>query len=525
MPTSRTLLNKVHVSQIFNVDVDETELDFFDTNLRYDSKLFIDPFLIKNSVIDEERILYERFTKFFKIALEKSIESIGNLHKSKNLLKFLSFREPKEICLGYTETSNEGSGLGGQFALGIYTLFIKGIAAKLMNNEEFYLNKLINPELFAIFADKVDQDGISDLTANLIMDYLIKYTQNQSKKWNIPINKALPVSEMFDFENNEWTGGRNVYLPENPFKPGQPFILVPKRFLRASVNMNQEAKKEVIGILESDTNLSIKFSRLIEKPLKDITIDEIRSAMTEDKVLEGFIGYLEQKKQSPYNFITDPLWFYAFKRLEKFFENIHFPSQPQSCEELVNLTKFFFDVVKKEYEIKGLWKDTWVEKNGDKSEPCLEIVWGRIIRAMGNAFFVNYPDITFISEVETGNGPMDFSVIYNKCKIAIEVKKLHNTAMTGEVSKLPAYIHGLVRQLPAYIIAHGADFGFYITGQHYKDTFKIKGKTFRNDSQRIKELESLVPEVKQQIQSQLEKFQELFYINIDLSKKVSSSKL
>lgn len=518
-------IKKVHVTQIYNINIKETELEFFDTNLQYDSKLFIDPFLIKTSEIEKERKLYERFTLYFKTALNKSLEIIKDENKSKKLLKFLSFQEPKEICLGYTEKSNKGVGLGNAFASGMYQFFIKGAASRLITNEKLYFNKLIDPKIFSVFANKVNQDGISDLSANLIMDYLIEFTREQCSKWKIPTNKALPVSEMFDFEYLEWTGGRNITLPENPFRPGEPFILVPKRFLRASEDVHSDAKRKIIGILKLDSSLAFKFSRLVKKSFDDVSMEEIREALTDSLVLEKFINYIESKKEYPYNFIIDPLDFYAFKKYENYFKDSQIQNQPQTCDEVLGLTKTFFKVFQEEFEFKDGWKDTWIRKNNGKLSPCIEEVWGRKLRAMGSAFFYSYPEVTFLQEIGTGNGRVDFSVIYKNCRIAIEIKKLANSNLTGTGIVLPAYIHGIAKQLPLYIVNIKAKYGFYITGQHYKQKLGVRGKISRNDDNRAKEIKKLLPKVKGEIIKKFADFQELFYINIDLSFKPSPSKL
>ncbi len=516
---------KAHVTQVFNINAKESELDFFDTNLNYDSRLFIDPFLIKTSEIEEERKLYERFTVYFQTALDKSITASNSYRESHNLYEFFYFKEPKEICLGYTEKSNDGSGLNKEFASGMYKFFIEGIISKFISNKDLYINKLINPEVFVIFANKVNQDGISDLSANLTMDYLIKYTQAQCIKWNIKIDKFLPVRQTFDTQNLTWTAGRYYRLPENPFKPGEPFILVPKRFLRADINVRQDAKKEIRGILSTDPELASKFSNLIEKPINEITLEELREALINESVLKKFIGYLEKKEVKSYDFNIDPLAFYAFKKYENYFKDFSKFNSPINCIELLNFTKQFLSLVKEEFELRDSWLDTWVPPTLKGLHPCKEIVWGRIIRGMGSNFFYHWPNITFSAQFNTANGSIDFCIIYKDCKIAIELKKLANDALTGSIPKLPAYIHGIVRQLPAYILNVKAKYAFYITGQHYKETVKVKGKELKNHDGRIAEVQKYIPNVINQIKEKYPDFQDLFYINIDLSKKLPPSKL
>src|SRR4030042_3208339 len=95
----------LHITQALGIKAKENELDFFDANLFYDSLLFVDPFLLKRSPESYERKLYNRFTQYFKIAFQKSINAKTDENSSDELLRFLSFPEPKEINLGYTKSS------------------------------------------------------------------------------------------------------------------------------------------------------------------------------------------------------------------------------------------------------------------------------------------------------------------------------------------------------------------------------------------------------------------------------------
>src|SRR5690348_13564470 len=99
-------LNPLHITQAFNIRLDEEDLDFFDANLFYDSLLFIDPFLLKRSPLTEDREFFKRLSFFFKLAYQKSITARNNEDQVQKLREFLTFKEPREINLGYTKNSN-----------------------------------------------------------------------------------------------------------------------------------------------------------------------------------------------------------------------------------------------------------------------------------------------------------------------------------------------------------------------------------------------------------------------------------
>lgn len=505
-----------HFSQEYGIDVPESDLDFFDVNLVFDSKLFVDPFLLKRSSVEEERKLYKRFGIYFEKVLERTVKVLAGAEPRSFVYNFLKFPEPKEVCLGYSETSTDGAGLGGVFASAMTDFFLTGVAGKLISDKSLFEKGIFNPNIFAIFADKVAEDGISDLTINLIADYLIKYTQEQCKKYNVPL-KSLPINEAFDFTEMEWTSGYYQDLPENLLKPGTPIILVPKRLLRSGILTSTEVKSKAIGLLRTDGMLKEKFSSLISKPIKDININEIRSILKNDAaLLKLFIHRLEFDRKEAYNFISDPLAFLAIKKYANQLKGFVFPGQPKSCDDLMELTEKLIALFKENYERRDQWKDAWVQSKNLVWTPAQEVAWGRVFRAMGIAFFNHFPNVTFDPEVGTGNGFCDFKITYLECKVLIELKKLSN----------PSYIHGLKIQLPEYTVLSRGTHAIYITGQHrYSNRGYSPGENLSDHSSRKRDIQALVPDVEKELKQQLPKFKKLKYYNIDLAFKASASKM
>ncbi|HAG27378.1 TPA: hypothetical protein DCG61_01175, partial [Patescibacteria group bacterium] len=170
--------NKVqhHLSQLFSLP-DDDSFDFFDTNLEFDTPVFIDPFLLKNSPVEAERKLFERFGDFFRYAYDQSFQlSIGK----KNVEKFarlLTFPEPRSIYMGYTEASNRGH--GANLTTRLLRFFLESSAKEYVRETKYFPEELYNPISLQVFTDGVGPDAISDITPNLIMDYLIEYTVEQ----------------------------------------------------------------------------------------------------------------------------------------------------------------------------------------------------------------------------------------------------------------------------------------------------------------------------------------------------------
>ncbi|MFA6430448.1 MAG: hypothetical protein WC229_00960 [Candidatus Paceibacterota bacterium] len=510
----------VHFTQSYDVLIKENALDFFDLNLKYDSRLFIDPFLLKKSSIVEEQKLFERFGDFFRFAYDKSLLINKDESEYENLKTLLNFHEPKEIGLGYTEDSNKGAGPGPAFAKILFNFFIGNSAKRLIKEEGLFPDGKFNPVTLQLFIDDLGPDGLSDITANLIMDYLIEYTQIQCKLLGIPLKKLPLNNDGFDFENMEWKGGSYYDLPENPLKEGEAVILVPKRFLRATETENDHINTKVRGILSQDSELSKRFSMFVNKNISDISIEDVRSIfLQEESVFKSYIKALTQTRDKPYDFEKDILRILSIKTYSSYFEDNEIPKDIKTCKDLLEKTLEFIDIFKDHCSVSDGWKEMWVMSDVDTEErPQREAVFGRIFRGMGFAYFRNLTKVTFLPEVGTGNGSLDFAVIYNDCRIAIELKRLDNSSPKG-VPPILSYMHGIKRQLPEYAYLIRAVYAIYITGQHFTSRNKPQG----NHNNRVIEIQETVPLIEKEMKRKRKEFKSLHYINIDLSPKPSAS--
>lgn len=512
----------LHISQAFNLKVQEKELDFFDANLLYDSRLFIDPFLVKKSSLEEERELFERFGDFFRRAYDKSLEINSGNDAYQELRQLLDFHEPKEIGLGYTEKSNKGKGPGGGFANRLLKFFLDSSAAVLIKERGLYPDGRFNPVILKIFTDRLGPDGLSDVTANLIMDYLIAYTRKQCKLWSIPLTKDLPVdTDGFDFAKMEWKGGGYYELPENPLRRGQAIIFVPKRFLRASEAQSDNFKSRIKGILQQDPRLKSRFASLISKKLSEISIGEIRKAILKEKsILKRYILLLSREERQNYDFEKDEFGILAIKTYSSYFDDLTIKSDVSSCKEVLEHVMTFIEIFAEHMTDADGWKEMWADSQYIK--PQKEVVFSRIFRGMGLAYFHHIPAITFESESGTGAGSVDFKVIFLDCIIVVEIKKLLASSPRGN-PPIKAYLHGLKRQLPKYAKLARARHAIYITGQHYTQTHP--NGSGKHHDKRVDEIESALSGVEKRLKKQIANFEELHYINLDFSPKQTASQL
>ncbi len=213
----------VHFSDFFNVSPEELEkYGAFNISLISDMPLFIDPFLLFSSNKSEYQALHKQILTYLSFLKERAEEKIedGALIKS-----WYSFPEMKQNWLGYSQIGNSGKGLGRYFAKNMHSLM--PVAFKDLGKES--LTDSTHLEKVGLFNQGVGRDNISDFTTNLILDFLLKYTETFAKKSIAPelcsifnVKKAY-----FDYQFQRWLP-RSYYLPKYD---GDFVVLTPKDIL------------------------------------------------------------------------------------------------------------------------------------------------------------------------------------------------------------------------------------------------------------------------------------------------------
>lgn len=505
-----------HISQFFNLSNDD-EVDFFDANLVRDSRVFIDPFLLKNSPVEAERQLFERFGDFFRFAYDKSLESDIAAYSRGDLKKLLTFPEPKYINMGYTASSNAGH--GPSLADRLMTFFVDTTARRFVRETEAFPEQKYNPISLQVFTDGIGFDGISDITANLIMDYLIGYTIEQADRYGVARKPNTKVDhDGFDFEEMKWKRGGYYELPRNPIRPNEPLLLVPHRLIRGLDEVYDNPPSLVMSILRTDPELATEFASLVSKPIKEINIEDVREVFKQDtSVHKRYLESLELGRNKPYNFEKDPLNLLADKKFAGYFDDT---AQPEVTDDsqLNDAVKQLIEVFKNHFEIQDGWKQAWASTVPPK--PAQERAIGMILRGMGLAYFARDDATHFIPETGTGNGSADFTVIHGSSVVVIELKLLGNSAKAGP-KKVSAYIHGITHQLPNYAHNLKAKYAHYVTGQHFKSDVPKQ----RNDTPRIAEIQAQLPSVEADLKTKVSGFQGVTYTNVVMVPHGTASEL
>lgn len=197
--------------------ISQYEVDFVIPRKGVDIPLGIDPFLMYKSRDQVYRELHQQVLDVFNSGVA-AVRS-ADLDRARAIL---NFPEVPEIGLGYTRTSRRGSGLGSHLT--------NLIVETLLGSPQLLDRGVRHIEEMQLLSAGIGPDRISDIVANIIKAYLVKYTQGQAKIWGIPLKPAVPIAHVYNHSANTWEDLHEA-LPISEVD-GTPILLVPRRLVR-----------------------------------------------------------------------------------------------------------------------------------------------------------------------------------------------------------------------------------------------------------------------------------------------------
>ena len=194
----------------------QQDVDFLIPKLEKDVPLAIDPFLLYKSKNQEFRNLHSKILDVFNEGIRQF--ATGNKLNSE---KIIDFPEVKEIGLGYGKNTKKGTGLG--------TYLNRLVIDTFESSPDLLKRGVKHIEEMQLISLGIGPDRISDVTANILKEYLVTYTQMQCDLWKIPLKSKVPLEHLLDLESFEWYDGY-FDLPVN--HNNEPILLVPRWILR-----------------------------------------------------------------------------------------------------------------------------------------------------------------------------------------------------------------------------------------------------------------------------------------------------
>ncbi|WP_173916916.1 hypothetical protein [Halobacillus sp. Marseille-Q1614] len=183
----------MRVSEFWELNARQSELDFVDVNTDTDVELYVDPCWI-----------HTINTPWFRQAtatIEDFFNHILNLYENRQYKEakqlFHYAQEPNEICFGLSTNAPEGTGASPEM---LEKVFDNILEAQMI--DQGLIERL---EDIHVFVEDFGQDRLSDLVVNIIRMHLVEFTEEQCRKYGIDINQEeRQLAHYWNTETHSW---------------------------------------------------------------------------------------------------------------------------------------------------------------------------------------------------------------------------------------------------------------------------------------------------------------------------------
>ncbi|QBI21295.1 hypothetical protein ER308_18100 [Egibacter rhizosphaerae] len=403
------------------------EDDWFDTILDADTKLFIDPFLLyrEDELPDSHWYgahsgIIEHFQQVFELLALAGCDSKHLPYRV--ALGALSFREPREFCLGYTAEGTRGAGSAKGFA--------KLIAAAMCDAIRRGRKELRHFEELGVLHEGIGPDRISDMACTVLKSKFLSYTQTVARRHGLQLDTHKLPNASFDNEAYSWRSD-SVWLPTNPYSSG-PLLLTPARFLNDLPTLNADDWWAAQEAHELRDRFNLDVVRRVDKK----TIVDL--ANRDPAAVEAWAKRRESERARPYDLRRDANGVYRWDIESRKYaeENPISLADPETHEQFLDVVEALIERFRHFVENDGGWRLLWDDR-GPKPESAAQLLFRGLARTYCELHGINVD-----REVLLGDGAVDFKFSSGyEHRALLEVKKVEN----GK------FWNGLNAQLPKYL--------------------------------------------------------------------------
>lgn len=412
----------IKFSEQYSISQDKIEeLKVFDVIIDVDTRVFLDPALLKLTAVPEFEYARDKIEKYFSniITLLKHTKNNGDMYwkKADSLLKF---KELSGTCFGYTQNGTGGNAIGkvlrGSILLTIKELITSGESDPILF------------ELLGVFQERVGCDRISDLITFILKNEIFAYTERVLRTLNIECITA------------KYDANTTYFTCLNPYN-NTPLLLLPAEILSPLpvvdcfddidfiCGENQRVRDEINAYFDLEGRSKLHKSDILNYMHSN---ENFRKSL-----LSSYRNFPAEK----YDFSLDPAGEYVWLDAAKKYAQTY----PLDLTELVLsdnndvkvITHKICTQFKQLIEINGLHDLLYDQDKKAKHERAAQLLFFGIADSYCLA---NNIDLT--RESNSGRGPVDFKLSKSSLeKIVVEIKLTSN----GQLK------HGIEKQLPIYM--------------------------------------------------------------------------
>lgn len=409
----------------------------YDGFLDHDSKLHIDPMLLKNSQIPEFLDAYKAFISYFDrfYALQPYVinRSVKKDRFFSSMVTHFTFPEIPNTGLGYSEKRVGGNGISGKIAENLANSSCDIIGAGIQDREIFALMHFLE--------DGIGADRISDMSIHILSAKFLAYTAR--------------VSEELHIETQHYEYKGTTY--DVPFYNGNPIYFIPESFL-TDLKMARDVT-DIDYVASYNSTLRHKVCAAIQGNWEDfekLSKSEFREVVYRNRVaLNELLAYVRDMRTCGYDFRQDHNEEYDNMVLEEILQDhpldLNVPLQEG------NEADYVFELTRKIcYHFKYLVENCrmyriMLEKGGSYKR---ETDWQHLLFVVASSYLEGGRyDIDLSAEADEGAGELDFKLSHGAfAKTVVEMKLSDNSNL----------LHGYVTQLPKYLNAERGDHGLFV---------------------------------------------------------------
>lgn len=226
------------ISEKFNLNKSQFELDFVDIDIDTDLPLFIDSNLIRKYDSELSAKFVNTMDSFFSYLLNALANGLDD--KAKYLCSHLG--EINETHLGLSKEKSQGKGVGPVSTIKIFE--------GLKNSQALEDGVLKNIEDLRILVYGFDKDMLSDMLTNILKKHLLDYTIRQCELLNIPLTQDVPSGFFWDDKTYSWkTEYTRRLVIDN-----KPVLLIPKKIVSFSTEGSSSKYRQhfVLNFLQEE---------------------------------------------------------------------------------------------------------------------------------------------------------------------------------------------------------------------------------------------------------------------------------
>jgi hypothetical protein len=211
-------------SERYGLPAGQAGLDFVDIDITADTRLFVDPYPIRQRDDDWAKGCVGLLQSFFAAVLR----TVRAGDRTAGVALLSQLREPNETHLGFGGKSSRsrGSAIGPTIAGRIWDALADSTAATS--------GLLQDLEEAALLVEHVSIDRVSDICTNVLRRPLIDYTKAQADMLGVP-TEQVRSGPLWDPTAGDWAPEQYVELPVGP---NGPLLLIPKTIARQRLTLD-----------------------------------------------------------------------------------------------------------------------------------------------------------------------------------------------------------------------------------------------------------------------------------------------